>query len=1056
MLKLLGQPSVTLNADSLPWPRTRPGALLAYLAYRHDWVGREELALLLRPDVPDAEARRYLRQVIHRAGSFPWVQGLEVAENRLRWRVASDVTALRVALASDDAVAIMAVADGHAPAPLLEGYTPPGVPAFDDWLELEREQLASDWRTAVLRHAHAWEVAGDTMAAITARERVLAVAPLEEATLQALMQACLRAGLNERAVGAFERFASRLAREVGVQPLEATLALADAARRTRIAVPPSAERGSGAAVDVPRPSTAFVGRASELARACAWLEGGARLVTVVGLGGVGKTRLALELAQRLAPRFAAGVRFVPLEGLARVNEVVPALASRLGLAASGEPTVAAIAAQLGEGSALLVLDEAEHLPADALGSLLVRLVEAAPGLRLLVTARAPLGLASEHVLQLEGLPTGSPAAGIDEACRLFFDRAARAGAVLVADDDTTHAVRALCDELGGLPLAIELAAARAPTLPVQALLDELRAGADVLWTDATDVPSRHRSVQRLVRQAWDALEPAARSVLQRLAVFTSTFSLEAAERVADADLATVLTLLRRSLLRRVGDDRFELHALVKRAASRPPDAASRDAHARFVLAWLAERTPDLIGGDAQLQVLAQVHAELADIRQAWEWSVQQRATGQLEAAVQPLEYALHARSLWDVAEALFGVGVAAFGGETGPPDDDPALQLWARLQVRFANVVRQRSRTEEARTLLVTVLTRMGRRALDPRRRDATVLCDTVRLQLEARLELAKLDESVRAYVSAEQGYRAVLAAGTPGRDDDLVGQAHAGMGNVAFNVGGDLDEAMEHYEAAVMVARRLRDRDLLSVALINIGAGHHDLGRYAAARRSWREAAELAAALGHRQRQAVVLNNLAAASETLGDHTAARAAYERSLALRHELGDRLGAARVLLNLGRLAQRNGALEEADAYVEASVRAYELVDDPADLAWALATHARIQVALADLRSARRATERALRLGRLAGDRVGMLAGLLAAAAVQRHEGHEARAVELTRIVLAQTAGRDMGLHASAQALLAELDAGAEPDRAATQDLEQAVVMALDTLVDLPSALTATDR
>ena len=1045
MLNLLGPPTVAWEGDRVPWPRTRPGALLAYLAYRHDWVGREELALLLRPDVPDSEARRYLRQVIHRAAAFPWVVGLEVAEDRLRWRVASDVTLLRGALAADDGVALLAASGGRGPAPLLQGYAPPGVPAFDAWLELEREQVANDWRAAVLRHAHACDAAGDVAAAITARERLLALAPLEEATVQALMQACLRAGSNERALAAFERFAAELAREVGVEPLETTLALADAARRGHVAVPSTTNRGRETNLEAPRPSNAFVGRTAELARMRAWLEGDARLVTIVGLGGTGKTRLALEVAQRLAARFPAGVRFVALEPLTSVPEVVAAVMSRFGLAASGAASVAAIAAHLGDGAALVVLDEAEHLPTAALSAVLVRLTEAAPGLRLLLTSRAPLGLAAEHVLHLEGLSSGAGETDVDEACALFFDRAERAGATLLADEPTTRAVRALCDELGGLPLAIELAAARARTRSVRALLDELRAGVDVLRTEAPDVPARHRSVQRLVRQAWDALEPPAHAALQQLTVFRGAFALAAAEQVAGADLDTVLALLRRSLLRRVDDDRFELHALVKRGAEQPPSAVTRDAHARYMLAWLAERAPDLTGGDGQPQALDQVHAVSADIREAWEWALEKRALGLLEAAVQPLEYALHARSLWELARELYRAGVEAFGGEGGPSDEDPALHLWARLQVRLANAMRQQSRTEAARTLLVSVLTRVGRAELVPPALHATTPCGARRLLLEARLELAKLDESVRAYQAAEQGQRAVLAAAEPGRDDDLLVQAHTGLGNVAFSVGGDLDEAMEQYEAAVELARRLGDRNLLSLALINLGAGHHDLGQHAAARRNWRQAAELAAALGHRQREAVVLNNLASASEVLGDGAAARDAYARSLALRYELGDRVGAARVLSNLGRLAQRSGALEEADAYVEASVREYERVDDPADLAWALATHARIRVELGDLRSARRAGERALRLGRLAGDRVGMLSGLLAAAAVHRHVGCEACAVTLTRIVLAHSAGRDMGIHASAAALLTELGAEANEVTGAPTELEQAVAVALDGLV-----------
>ena len=1067
VLRLLGPPTVQWEGASLPWPRTRPGALLAYLAYRAEWVRRDELALLLRPDVPDAEARRYLRQLIHRATRFAWADRLEVADDRLRWHVASDVQALRSALAEHDATALLAAT----PASLLDGFAPPGVPAFDAWLELERESFAVRWRDALVRLAETADEAGDARTAITARERVLDVAPLEEATVQALMRACLRAGMHERAVAAFERFAGALAREVEVPPLDTTLALVDAARRGAGGRTPAPGR-ERPRVEAPRPASCLVGRSSELERLQAWLDEGARFVTICGLGGVGKTRLALELAHSAGPRFAAGARFVPLAGCASVADVLTALVSRLGLVSDDAPADEAIASHVHDAATLVVLDEAEHLPAAALGAQLGRLLEVASGLRLVLTARAPLGLAVEHVLPLAGLQVGpatdaDPGQGaLDEACTLFFERAAQAGVSLLADAATTRSVRALCAELDGLPLAIELAAGRARTRSVGALLAEVRVGVDDLRTDAPDVPTRHRSLEHLVRQAWEALSPSSRAVLERLAVFRTCFSIEAARAVAGADLDTLLALLQRSLVRRVDDDRFELHTLVARAAARPPDEGTRDAHATFVLAWLASLTPELIGGSAQAQAVAQVHAALPDVRQAWSRALERGMLAPLAEALQPLEHVLHARNSWDLAEVLYVGAVAALGGDTGPSagegrpsadesrssaGDGAARHLWARLQVRLANAERYLQRTDSARGRLRHVLAAAARGPYAP---PSDVLDDGVdtfeRVRLEALLELAKLDEIVRVYDAARHGYEAVLAAARPGRDDDLLVQAHTGLCNLAFAVGGDLDHAMEHGEAAVRVARGLGDRDLLSVALVNLGAGHHDMGRLRAARRHWREAAELAATLGHRQREAAVLNNLAAVSQALGEGAAAREAFERSLALRYEVGDRTGAARVLLNLGRLAQREGALEEADTYVEAAVGAYEQVDDPADLAWALAVHARIRVELDDLRAARRDAERALRLGRSARDRVAMLAGLLAAAAIHGR-GDRVQAAALARFVAAHTADRDAGLHASATALLADLggDTVGEAPTAIDSEgvprpLEQAVATALEAL------------
>ena len=1066
MLTLLGPPTVA-HADGrrTPWPTTRPGALLAYLACRPDWVARDELAFLMRPDAPDQDARRYLRQLLHRAASFPWVVGLEVVDDRVRWDVTSDLDHLRDAIARDDHVALLAAP----PAPLLAGFAPPDMPAFSDWLELERAQVHGAWCDALLRHARACEVAGDDQAAIEAWQSVLSVAPLDETTLQALMHACLRRGAAERALHAFERFARGLERDVACEPLEATLALADAARQRLATLPargaPVARRDA-----LPRPATRFVGREAELARLEAWLGGDGRLVSVVGLGGCGKTRLVIEAARRSQERFERGVAFLRPTGAGGVDEVLAALASRFGVA---DPMVSApgalgaqLAGHIGGASALVLLDEAEHLPAERLGAALLDVLEAAPNLRVLLTSRAPLGLHAEHVLHLDGLAvhqgdavgTGERASASD-AVALFDQCVARLGVEVPADDATREAVRALCRMVGGLPLALELAAVRTRTRSLPALLEELRDGVDGLRTDAADVPERHRSLGLLVRQAWDALAPSERDALTGLTVFGAAWTMRAAERVAAADLPTLTRLVERSLVRRVGVDRFEVHALIRSGAPAAPTDATRDAHAAFILGWLADLTPVLAGGSQQAAALDEVHAAFDDVRRAWHHALERAfgvvpdgarfrrdaARAALAASLTALDHALHARSLWQTAIPVYEATLMAAERDPGVATD----RLRARVEVRLACVERQIGRSDVARRRLHAALERLGRAeppSGDERRTvgerhgaGPSVADEWTRTRLDAQLELASLDERVGAYGAAEHGFRAVIAAADATRDLDLLVQAHSGLSNVSFAVAADLDEAMEHAEHAVRLGRRLGDRNLLSVALVNLGAAHHDVGRMAAARRAWGEAADLAADLGHGQREAVAAANLGAVAETLGDVAAARAAYERSLALRQRYGDRAGEARVLVHLGRLARSNGDLDSADAYLEAAVHGFEDVDDPADLALAEATRARIRVELGDLRSARRATERALRLGRLTGDRVAILTGLLADAAIAHAQGRTADAARTTLAVRDASEGREAGVHASACAFAQCLNGVA--DRAPST-----VDVPIDTLVD----------
>jgi tetratricopeptide (TPR) repeat protein len=394
----------------------------------------------------------------------------------------------------------------------------------------------------------------------------------------------------------------------------------------------------------------------------------------------------------------------------------------------------------------------------------------------------------------------------------------------------------------------------------------------------------------------------------------------------------------------------------------------------------------------------------------------------IDGALVALDHALHARSLWSVARSAYRTALHHL------PASPTAASTRVELQVRLANIERNVGDTEAARSLLRTAL--------------AGAASIGGRPQVEARLELAKLDEMVGALAAAAASYREVLADAGPG-DDDLRGAAHNGAGNVIFASGGDTAAAMRHYEDGLSAARRCGEMDLVTITLINQGAGHYDLGQFDAARRSWNEAAALAARLGHRLREAVALSNLAALAERSGDLDAARAAYERSLSVRHEVGDRRGGAHVLLNLGRLAQTDGRIDEADALVEASVAAYEAIDAPADLAHALAIRARLRVTLGDLGGASRMTERALRLGRASSDRTASLAALLSAATITLRQGRVEEA-HRDASFLAAVAGRHEGVRAAALALVDEAAAATGLRACAPPDVPAAGEPPADTI------------
>ena len=283
--------------------------------------------------------------------------------------------------------------------------------------------------------------------------------------------------------------------------------------------------------------TSFVGRDDEVAEVAALLSGH-RLVTVTGPGGMGKTRLAGEVARLVAARFADGAWLVELAAVPDPGQVAEVIAARLGLpAAPGLPVTEALAAVLGRQQLLLVLDNCEHVLA-AVAELCAAVLPAADDVRVLATSREPIGLAGEVRFRLRPLATGVPNdPEVPAAVRLFADRARQADPRFVLDRESGPVAARLVQRLDGMPLAIELAAARVEALGLSQLLDRLEGSLRLLTSADRTAPARHRSLAATVEWSYRLLREEDQRVFRRLAVFPGPFTLEAAVAVAGPDTA---------------------------------------------------------------------------------------------------------------------------------------------------------------------------------------------------------------------------------------------------------------------------------------------------------------------------------------------------------------------------------------------------------------------------------------------------------------------------------------------------------------------------------------
>lgn len=446
----------------------------------------------------------------------------------------------------------------------LAGLEPP-TPLYADWLEHERQHLGALRQEALLAHGLQLEGSGDLTGATAAYQDLLILDEFAEEAQRGIMRVALLSGDVLRGLRQYELFLRRLRKEFArpVEPLPETVRLAEQLRQ-------ASESESTTAVrlkDLAGVGATFTGRRDELAHLNALIRNAAgRVVTVAAPGGSGKTMLAVQVA--LNWRESGGrVVFLELEQLPTEQSLFAAVLAELGVRAAPEQSqLEAVTQQLQRDRVLLVLDGAEARPeADAEVAQLGAACSADS--RLLVTARSSLDLYNEVAWSLPGLsypqdPEDHSSLDYD-AVRLFCHAARRSLPDFDPDQEDLQTVARICTAVGGLPLAVVLAASLARTLSLEAILQGVESDPLSLQADLTDVPERQRRLHNVVATTWVSMAEADRDSLQKLSVFSGGFDTGAARHVADAGLHRLLRLVNRSLVSARTGDRFDLHPLLR-------------------------------------------------------------------------------------------------------------------------------------------------------------------------------------------------------------------------------------------------------------------------------------------------------------------------------------------------------------------------------------------------------------------------------------------------------------------------------------------------------------
>ncbi|GIW37452.1 MAG: transcriptional activator [Meiothermus sp.] len=856
-VRLLGSPRLERGETVVELPRERPLWLLSYLGAQEDWVSREELLELFWPEVEPASARNNLRQLLHRVRQMEGIEGLEASAGGVRWLAELDVRLFRQALARGQWARAVELYGG----PFLEGVKVYGLPGFEDWLEAERADLETAWGNVLLSWAAESQPSQELLGRL---ERLLERDPFNERALQAFLQHAAALGESGRAREIYTAFVRRLAGEMGLEPDPSTRRLLEELDRS--ALPPQTP-AHPVLHNLPTRLTTFIGREEELGLVNRRLEAGERLITLAGPGGMGKTRLALSVAESQLGAFADGVWFVALAPLARSALIIPAIAEALGLnlTRAADPK-ARLLEHLRGREMLLVLDNFEHLVDGA--ALVVELLNEAPQLRMLVTSRERLRLQAEWVLALQGLgyPPGYGLEAVQRssAVRLFVERANRVWPQFALTPQVAPAVLRICQLVQGMPLGLELAAAWVSAFTPQDIADELERSLGFLESPGLDLPERHHSLRAVFEHSWQRLTPEQQQALVRLTVFRGGFDRQAALKVAGVGPAALLALADKSLLRRTPSGRFELHEVIRQQAQERAEAggvlaAIRQAHAEHYLA-LAEEAGNYLRGPEEARWLERLALEHDNLRTALEWALSRRDTPlalRLATAIHHFWYVRgHHREGRVWLERALGLPLEGI-----PP----------RLHAKALN-------------------------ALAERAKDQGDYAQALRVQQEALDLWQRLEDS-----------------------GEVAGALHS-LGTIVREQG-NFDQALAYFEESLHLRREIGDRNGIATTLNDIGVVYGYRGQLEASRPYFEESLARKREIGDRRGIAYALGNLGQVLSELGESARARALTEESLAIKRELGDQQGIAVSLVNLALLTLQQADLDATWNHLEEALRIF---------------------------------------------------------------------------------------------------------------------------------------
>lgn len=975
-----GFTAVTPQNSSLHFPTDKARALLAYLALMADRpLRREMLAGLLWPEQPEALARQNLRQTLSRLRS-----SLDQAQPGLGERLLT-VTRQTVALHGQVGTADVAQFEEHLAAvqahqhgslvtcltclvmletavalyrrgDFLAGLSLPDASPFEAWLLLQRERLYQSQLTALHQLVTAYEQQGAWEAAYRYALWQIEIEPWREEAHRQAMRLLASNGQRSQALAQYESCCRILAEELGLEPAAETVQLWQQIKEKAAQMPAVRQTQT---YHFPTQLTPFVGREETLAEILAVLQDtSCRVLTLVGAGGMGKTRLSVQVGRLLAEEGATrlfyrdGAFFVSLTAVNDQDLLITALAQAFGLQLTELITPQQqLLSYLQDKELLLVGDNFEQIEGGA--ALIANIVAAAPRVQLLLTSQQPLHIQAERRLAVAGLAYAD-ASEPSEAAQLFLANAQRVHPGFQLTESELPALLELCRLLDGMPLALEIAAGWVRMMDCATILRETKRSLDFLVSPLQDMPARHQSLRAVLARSWQLLPLALQEALQRIALFTGGFRLEAAlATMPDVSMADLAALLDKALLTWRPDGRYQMHQLLRTFVRQQAQTLEqqqaerlfRQRYGRYYLEFVTAQEPKLRGQNPQ-QAIALLQDDLPNLRQAFRLALEERLSVTLTQAMSGLGHFYHLTGLFEEAEQG---ALAALAAVAAWEASEETAVLQTHLHLQASHFLGQGSQFRQA------IEQARQAQTLATQLRQTALLARAFGLEGEWWRHLSELDKAKKCLETAVSLHPAPSRNNEYARTLNQLGQIHT--------IQSQYDEALLAFNQARHIYETLGDQTEMWGSLGHMAEVYRLKADYPQALAYSQQALQMAEAIGYKQ--AVVKNAIILSTIQLdqGELDLARTTAHNALQVARELGYLQGIINSHICLGNVSIMQGKLDEAEQWLQMARLQAEEVGLQDLLALALGRLGVIQAHRGEHEAAILAYQQAMQLSRL---------------------------------------------------------------------------------------------